>query len=309
MKCAAPHRKNPFPRMPMTMTDDLRSRLAAPFAAKDIEWRIARSGIKDSKPWGMCLAYITNRAIMDRLDEVVGPENWRNEYQRWGEHGVVCGLSLYVGDLPGQMHVGIAGTAWVTKWDGAEETDIESVKGGLSAAMKRAAVQWGIGRYLYDLEEGWAVFPDNGKGPYSAKIEGKFYRWIPPELPKWALPEGEIPAPKPKRGVPAGNPDSKGADDDVAQPLSEMPAALKEQEASEPFDATDKTTGEVLTPISEARATDLRTLVREAGVSGTAWGKFYETATGRPYAGKIFTADDAAIVASAKKLLARKKAS
>ncbi|MGH7576528.1 MAG: Rad52/Rad22 family DNA repair protein [Longimicrobiales bacterium] len=36
---------------------------------------------------------------------------------------------------------------------------MESVKGGLSAATKRAAVEWGIGRYLYGIEEGWANVP------------------------------------------------------------------------------------------------------------------------------------------------------
>lgn len=39
--------------------------------------------------------------------------------------------------------------------DGAENTDIEPVKGGLSDAYKRAAVKWGIGRYLYDMEAAW----------------------------------------------------------------------------------------------------------------------------------------------------------
>ena len=42
------------------------------------------------------------------------------------------------------------------KWDAAENTQVEAVKGGRSGAMKRAAVQWGIGRYLYNLEEGFA---------------------------------------------------------------------------------------------------------------------------------------------------------
>jgi hypothetical protein len=75
----------------------------------------------------------------------------------------------------------------VTKWDGAENTDIEAVKGGLSGAMKRAAVQWGIGRYLYDLDEGWANIHDRGR--HSAKDKNnKWFKWDPPELPPWALP-------------------------------------------------------------------------------------------------------------------------
>ena len=153
------------------------SDLKKPFAADDIEWRIQQSGLKDGKPWGMCLAYVTNRAIMDRLDNVVGPENWRNEYGHAPNGGVLCGISIRIDG------------EWITKYDGADNTDIESVKGGLSNAMKRAAVQWGIGRYLYNLETGWATFAKNGK--YTAKIDKQWFKWNPPNLPEWALPDGE----------------------------------------------------------------------------------------------------------------------
>jgi hypothetical protein len=151
-------------------------KLSEPFAPYDIEWRIQSSGKRNGKPWGMCLAYVTNRAIMDRLDSVVGPENWRNEFTPGPEGGVMCGISVRRGD------------EWVTKWDGAENTDIEAVKGGLSSAMKRAAVQWGIGRYLYNLTTGWARFTEDGQ--YSAKIDGEYHKWSPPDLPPWALPGG-----------------------------------------------------------------------------------------------------------------------
>jgi len=39
--------------------------------------------------------------------------------------------------------------SWVTKSDGADDSSIESAKGGISDSLKRAAVQYGIGRYLY----------------------------------------------------------------------------------------------------------------------------------------------------------------
>ena len=114
--------------------------LAEPFAPHDIEWRIGRAGEKNDKVWATCLAYVTNRAIMQRLDDVCGPGNWRNEIKEWttGSPGVLSGISIRVGTADG--------SEWVTKWDGAEQTDIESVKGGFSNAMKRAAVLWGIGR-------------------------------------------------------------------------------------------------------------------------------------------------------------------
>jgi hypothetical protein len=122
--------------------------LAAPFDPADIKHR--------KGPNGKQLPYVTNRAIQDRLDSVVGPGNWKNEFREWGigSPGVLCGLSIRIND-------GTRDPEWITKWDGAEQTDIEAVKGGLSDAMKRAAVQWGIGRYLYQTETGTA--PENGK--------------------------------------------------------------------------------------------------------------------------------------------------
>lgn len=172
------------------------SRLREPFDAQHIEWRLAQAGAtKDGRIWAQVLAYITSRAVMDRLDEVCGPENWRNAYAAGPTGGILCGLSIKVGD------------EWVTKWDGAENTDIEGVKGGLSGAMKRAAVQWGIGRYLYDLPDGWAQVHDKGKhkGSYpkdkrNPKSERVYFQWDPPHLPAWAVPRqgvntatGELP--------------------------------------------------------------------------------------------------------------------
>ena len=45
--------------------------------------------------------------------------------------------------------MGYHGTGWVTKSDGAEDSTIEAVKGAYSDSFKRAAVKWGIARYLY----------------------------------------------------------------------------------------------------------------------------------------------------------------
>lgn len=163
--------------------------LAAPFPANEIEWRIAQAGKSGEKIWAKVLAYVSNRAIQHRLDEVLTPANWRNEYTVGPQGGVLCGISIRVN------------SEWVTKYDGADNTDIEAIKGGLSDAMKRAAVQWGIGRYLYDLEEGWAEICE-GKKPGSryanckVKVGGKEeyvnFNWLPPKLPEWALPKAKL---------------------------------------------------------------------------------------------------------------------
>lgn len=154
-------------------------KLDEPFAADDIEWRVQQCGISgQGKPWAMVLAYVTNRAIMKRLDEVCGKAGWRNEFHPAPDSGVMCGISLKVDG------------EWITKWDAAENTQVEAVKGGMSGAMKRAAVQWGIGRYLYMLEEGFAdASLEKKPGWNRAKSkDGKQIFWIPPRLPAWALP-------------------------------------------------------------------------------------------------------------------------
>lgn len=164
-------------------SDELMAKLRDPFPATDIEWRVQSSGKTDRGPWVRVLAYVTNRAIMERLDATLGIDGWRNEFMYAPSGAVLCGISLKFGD------------EWITKWDGANETDIEAAKGGISNAMKRAAVQWGIGRYLYNLEEGYAtIAAENDRTGYYLKANkekhGNALRWHPPKLPRWALPGG-----------------------------------------------------------------------------------------------------------------------
>lgn len=155
------------------------SRLDEPFAPQDIEWRVQQSGKStQGKVYAMVLAYVTNRAIMSRLDDVCGKGCWRNEYCPAPAGGVMCGISI---KIDGE---------WITKWDAAENTEVEAVKGGMSGAMKRAAVQWGIGRYLYNLDSGFATVSTervNGWTQAKLKDQTKFW-WQPPTLPAWALP-------------------------------------------------------------------------------------------------------------------------
>lgn len=161
--------------------------LSDPFPAGDIEWRVSRAGMKNGKVWCNVLAYITARAIQKRLDDVVGPGNWCNTPLHAIElrHGIIAmqvGISILVDDK------------WVTKYDVADQTEIEAAKGGFSGAMKRAGAQWGIGRYLYALDEERAEVSEDGKGSgwEWARLPqdkgGEAYYWKPPRLPAWALP-------------------------------------------------------------------------------------------------------------------------
>ncbi|WP_052090406.1 hypothetical protein [Desulfosporosinus sp. HMP52] len=71
--------------------------------------------------------------------------NWKNDFKEWKDKAVLCGLSCC-----------LEGKDWITKWDGAVESEIEATKGGLlSDSMQRAAFQWGICRYLKKIGNIW----------------------------------------------------------------------------------------------------------------------------------------------------------
>ena len=133
---------------------EMQQALAKPFAPEDLEWRLQNT--TEEKMRGLAVPYVTNRAIQNRLDEVCGPENWYNDFKPWHSNGKkeaqLCGIAIF-----------FEGRGFITKWDGAEDSDIESVKGGLSDSMKRAAVQWGIGRVLYDLNTVWVEIEKRGR--------------------------------------------------------------------------------------------------------------------------------------------------
>jgi hypothetical protein len=133
------------------------------------------------------MAYMTSRAVMDRLDTVVGPANWKVEHFS-DDKRRLCRLSIRVDRSSG----GLVGAEWVSKVDGADDTQIEGTKGGISDALKRAAVLWGIGRYLYRLDAPWADVVDgwaNDAGWCNVSKDRKHIgKARVPRLPDWALP-------------------------------------------------------------------------------------------------------------------------
>lgn len=115
--------------------------LKAHFDPAAISWRIGSTTKDKSK--GMALAYIDARDVQDRLDAVCGVDGWQCRYVPMHDKKTVCEIGIRIGD------------AWIWKADGAGDSDVEAEKGALSDAFKRAAVRWGVGRYLYDLDSPW----------------------------------------------------------------------------------------------------------------------------------------------------------
>ena len=93
---------------------------------------------------GKPLNYIDARQVMDLLDEVCEPQNWQCEYYEL--KGVLfckIGIAVVLKD---------ESVAWVWKSDCGTESAFDPEKGEASDAFKRAAVKWGIGRFLYKEE-------------------------------------------------------------------------------------------------------------------------------------------------------------
>ncbi len=149
------------------MQSELIHKLKRPFHPSKISWRIG-ARTKDKKK-GIALAYIDARDVMQRLDEALGLD-WQCKYDIATESGLlVCSIGIKVGG------------DWIWRSNGAGDTQVEAEKGKASDAFKRAAVLFGIGRYLYSIEGPWVELDDYGNMPRDFKA---------PALPAWATPEG-----------------------------------------------------------------------------------------------------------------------
>ena len=143
----------------MSVTPDQLKRLRDPFPEYVVQFRAGRRDKRANPPTAAAMAYVDARAVQERFDEVLGPDNWRCSY--------VEGVS---NDYGSDVHTNVAGDllykivphwictielrfedGWVGKCDAANSTSFEGTKGGVSDAFKRAAVLWGVGRSLYNL--------------------------------------------------------------------------------------------------------------------------------------------------------------
>jgi hypothetical protein len=131
----------------MTKYPDLFAALCAPFEPHEVKIRQA--------PGGRQLHYITARTAMNRLDVVVGPENWWDEYIP-GNDSVMCRLTIRLPDGETLTKMDAGGYAGM-----ADAGDDD--KSGFSDAFKRACAKFGVSRYLY--RDGVPAFAGDGEAP------------------------------------------------------------------------------------------------------------------------------------------------
>ncbi len=154
--------------MPQNSPDEIARVLKRPFKPSQLGWKAQATSADKSK--ALAVPYIDARDVQNRLDEAVGIDGWRTSFVQLADHCTLCRLELCI---EGQ---------WIPREDvgGASDQPDEGdrTKASVSDALKRAAVAWGVGRYLYYLPQYWLPF--DGK-----KIIGT------PDLPHWALPPKE----------------------------------------------------------------------------------------------------------------------
>jgi len=200
--------------------------LGAPFPAEAIHWKPQKVSFQGNR--ALAVAYLDAREVAGRLDEVVGPLGWQVVHQILGDQ-LVTGIGIR----------DPATVSWVWKWDsgfvGRQQDDDEkgsegsdprrhrddeekSRKGTLSDGLKRAAVLWGIGRYLYRLPKVWVAYDPKTKSLADT-----------PRLPPWALPaspreprtrspgEDAIPAPGENSGADGAAASSPGGRPSTSQ--------------------------------------------------------------------------------------------
>jgi hypothetical protein len=162
---------------------DIAAALAAPFEAKEVKFKPAV--VTGNR--ALALPYVDARVVMDRLDEVVGVDCWQDSYEVLPGGEVVCTLRVKIGD------------EWVSKMDvgGQSEQPDEGdrVKAAFSDALKRTAVKFGVGRYLYRQPSQWCDYDPKKKQFVKTPM-------LPPEsskfgdgLKKTAAPAAKAPAP------------------------------------------------------------------------------------------------------------------
>lgn len=155
----------------------LMEELAGPFDAKDVKYKPQQ--VKNNR--ALAMAYIDARLIQDRLDKVLGTENWQDSYRILHDGSVVCRLRLRLGGK------------WIAKCDvgsPSEQPDAgDRLKAAFSDALKRAAVKFGIGRYLYRLKAEWCDY-DPAKKQFT-------------QSPSWAAEKPKAQAPQQQKPAPA----------------------------------------------------------------------------------------------------------
>lgn len=150
------------------MNSDGWDSLAQPFPPGEVQWRVET--LSRDKRRALVVPYVDARTVLDRLDEVLGSEGWQDSYQvllaEGGNYAVKCRLSLVM------PHSGPASAGTQLEVSKEDVGEGDSLKAAFSDALKRAAVKFGIGRYLYRLDKQWVDYDPESEAFEAPRLEG-----------------------------------------------------------------------------------------------------------------------------------------
>lgn len=129
-----------------------------------LKWRVRSAFPTKANPTHVILVgYVDSRQVQDLLDEVVGAENWQDEYFEC-KNKQFCRIGIKIND------------EWIWKGDSGSESSTEAGKGETSDAFKRAAVKWGINRTAYKVGEVKLPAKMYNSKPYPVDEAGKYLK-------------------------------------------------------------------------------------------------------------------------------------
>jgi len=212
-----------------------------------IRWRVGQT--TDDKTMGRALPYIDARVVQNRLDDAVGPLNWKNAYVE-----VFTGTRLLA--VRCILSIRAEGGEWVAKEDVAylstssrSDTDAENnVKGVYSDALKRAAVQWGVARHLYDFRAPWVPLVD-GRLAQIPSLYGEAPTDLYPAAAAEAEPAAHAPAVVAEPEVP-----TPVVAAESAEPAAESAASAPVEQGAEQVAQSPAKTAEPEAPAASAPA-------------------------------------------------------
>jgi hypothetical protein len=155
--------------------DDIFNALSAEFHPDDVKVRDGGQGRK--------LPYIRPRTAANRLDEVLGWQNWECDVVPVSDHAYKCVLTVTLPDGRRVTKAAIGAKSTMSKSGKVDPGDDD--KGGDSDAFKRAASLFGVGRYLYN--DGVYHAPDTRDDGLPEKVDA---RTKGEKLADWARKKG-----------------------------------------------------------------------------------------------------------------------
>jgi hypothetical protein len=142
--------------LPVELTPEVLADLRRPFTAAAVKFK--PQSVSKTSDRAMATFYIDARLAAERLNHVVGAAAWSPSFRPvMAETNAQAWMAAF---FPVECTLAVLG---VTKTDvgvytNGSKPDEKAVKSAYSDALKRAAVQFGVGAYLYALPKQWFPF-------------------------------------------------------------------------------------------------------------------------------------------------------